>query len=153
VYAPSSDEHDEFGQICEDAAVRIQQHSKRMRKLATARADMAAPLQYGPAEAELAFVTWGSTVGPLRMAVDLLREQGQSARIVQIMDIWPLPVDRVASALQGAKRLICVEQNYSGQLATLLRAYAGIQVHGLINKYDGRPMSPQYIVQQLKGVV
>jgi 2-oxoglutarate ferredoxin oxidoreductase subunit alpha len=69
------------------------------------------------------------------------------------MDIWPLPADKVTAALQGAKTLISVEQNYTGQLATLVRAYTGIEVDGLINKYDGRPMSPAYILDQLKGVV
>jgi len=87
------------------------------------------------------------------MAVDLLNEQGQSANIVQIMDVWPLPVDRVTAALQGAKRLIGVEQNHAGQLVTLVRAYTGIKVDGLVRKYDGRPMSPEYILDQLKGVV
>ncbi|MBM4428976.1 MAG: 2-oxoacid:acceptor oxidoreductase subunit alpha [Chloroflexi bacterium] len=152
VCAPSSDEHDEYGQICEDAAARIQQHGKRMQKLETARAEMKAPLRYGPPEADLTFLTWGSTIGPLQSAVEMLNQQGQSANIVQIMDIWPLPVGKVTTALQGAKKLISVEQNYGGQLATLVRAYTGIQVHGLINKYDGRPMSPEYILAHLKGV-
>ncbi len=153
VHAPSSDEHDEYGQICEDAEVRIQQNAKRMRKLETARAEMHAPLQYGHADAELAFVTWGSTVGPLRTAVDMLGGKGKSARVVQISDVWPLPVDKVTAALQGAKKVICVEQNFTGQLATLLRAHADIRVDALIRKYDGRPMSPEYILGQLKGVL
>ncbi len=101
----------------------------------------------------MTFLTWGSTVGPVRMAADLLNEQGRSANIVQIMDVWPLPVDKVTATLQGSKRLIGVEQNYTGQLATLVRAYTGIKVDGLIRKYDGRPMSPEYILDQLKGVV
>ena len=153
VYSSASDEHDEYGQICEDAVVRIQQDEKRMRKLEAARADLEAPLRYGPPDADLTFLTWGSTVGPVRMAVDLLNEQGQSANIVQIMDVWPLPVDKVSATLQGAKRLIGVEQNHAGQLATLVRAYTGIKVDGLVRKYDGRPMSPEYILDQLKGVV
>ncbi len=101
----------------------------------------------------MTFLTWGSTVGPVRMAADLLNEQGRSANIVQIMDVWPLPVEKVTATLLGAKRLIGVEQNYTGQLATLVRAYTGIKVDGLIRKYDGRPMSPEYILDQLKGVV
>lgn len=153
IYSASSDEHDEYGLICEDAAVRIQQMDKRMRKLETARAEMKVPFQYGPPDAELAFVTWGSALGPLRMAVEKLNAQNIPARIVQIMDIWPLPVDRVVAALHGTKKIISVEQNYSGQLATLLRAYTGIQVHGLVNKYDGRPMSPEYILNRIRGMV
>jgi 2-oxoglutarate ferredoxin oxidoreductase subunit alpha len=153
VYAVSSDEHEPDGHICEDAATRIQQMDKRMRKLEAARAEMRAPLEYGSPEAELTFLTWGSTLGPLRSAVKVLRAQGTAARIVQIMDIWPLPVDKVTAALRGAKKLISVEQNYSGQLATLLRAYTGIKVDALIHKYDGRPMSPEYILNRLKGVM
>ncbi len=153
VYSSASDEHDEYGQICEDIVVRNQQNEKRMRKLEAARAEMKAPLRYGPPQAEWTFLTWGSTVGPLRMAVDILNEQGQTANIVQIMDVWPLPVEKVTAALAGANKLIGVEQNYTGQLATLVRAYTGIEVDGLITKYDGRPMSPEYILSHLKGVV
>ncbi len=153
VYSSASDEHDEFGQICEDIVVRNQQNEKRMRKLEAARAEMKAPLRYGPPQAERTFLTWGSTVGPLRMAVDILNEQGQTANIVQIMDVWPLPVEKVTAALSGVNKLIGVEQNYTGQLATLVRAYTGIEVDGLITKYDGRPMSPEYILSHLKGVV
>jgi len=68
------------------------------------------------------------------------------------VDIWPLPVDKVRAALQGARKLVCVEQNYSGQLATLLRAYTGIQIDALINKYSGRPMSPEYIAARVGEV-
>jgi len=153
VYASSSDEHDEYGQICEDAALRVHMMDKRMHKLEAARAEMQAPLQYGAQEASLVFLTWGAALGPLRSAVDVLNEQGTPARIVQIMDVWPLPVDKVTAALQGAKQLVAVEQNYSGQLATLLRAYTGIKVDGLIRKYDGRPMSPEFILARLKEVV
>jgi len=152
VYSASSDEHDEFGLICEDAAVRIQQDGKRMRKLEAARAEMGAPRRYGPPDAELTFVTWGSTVGPLRSAMDQLARQGKTANIVQITDIWPLPSDKVHSVLKNANKIICVEQNYTGQLETLLRAYAGVGVDSSIRKYDGRPMSPEYVLSHLKGV-
>jgi 2-oxoglutarate ferredoxin oxidoreductase subunit alpha len=153
VYAVGSDEHDEWGQICEDIVVRNQQNEKRMRKVEAARAEMKAPLRYGPKEADLTFLTWGSTLGPLRMAMDILNEGGPVANIVQIMDIWPLPVGKVAAALEGAQKLIAVEQNYTGQLATLVRAHTGIAVDGLITKYDGRPMSPEYILSRVKEVV
>lgn len=152
IYASSSDEHDEYGQICEDAALRIQMMDKRMHKLETARKEMRAPLQYGPQRAEVTFLTWGATLGPLRTAVEWLNAEGTVANIVQIADIWPLPVEKVKASLRDAKKLIAVEQNYSGQLATLLRAYTDIQVHGLIRKYDGRPMSPEYILARWKEV-
>jgi 2-oxoglutarate ferredoxin oxidoreductase subunit alpha len=152
VYSAASDEHDEYGLICEDAAVRIEQNGKRMRKLETARAEMRTPLRYGPPDADVTFLTWGSNVGPLRMAVDVLNAQGPSANLVQVVDVWPLPVEKVNAALDGAKRIIAVEQNYTGQLTTLIRAYTDIKVDALINRYDGRPMSPEYILARLKEV-
>ena len=147
-----SDEHEEDGHICEDAALRIQMMDKRMHKLEVARAEMQAPLRFGPQQADVTLLTWGSTIGPVRMALDLLNAQGETANAVQIVDIWPLPVDKVRAALQGARKLVCVEQNYSGQLATLLRAYTGIQIDALINKYSGRPMSPEYIAARVGEV-
>jgi 2-oxoglutarate ferredoxin oxidoreductase subunit alpha len=84
------------------------------------------------------------------MAVDLLNTQGQAANLVQVVDMWPLPVEKVTAALEGARRLIAVEQNYTGQLATLIRAYTDVKVDALINRYDGRPMSPEYILTRLK---
>jgi len=151
-----SDEHEEDGHICEDAALRIQMVDKRMHKLEVARAEMQAPLRFGPQQADVTLLTWGSTIGPVRMALDLLNAQARKSRetanAVQIVDMWPLPVDKVRAALQGARKLVCVEQNYSGQLATLLRAYTGIQVDALITKYSGRPMSPEYVATRVSEV-
>ena len=152
VYPISSDEHEPDGHICEDAATRVQQMDKRMRKLETARSEMLAPVEYGPRDAEVTFVTWGSTVGPLRSAVEMMHAEGKSARIVQIMDIWPLPVKKVEESLSGSQRLVVVEQNYSGQLATLLRAWTNVRPDALINRYDGRPMTPEYILRRLQEV-
>ncbi len=152
VYPITSDEHEPNGHICEDAATRIEQMGKRMHKMETARGEMQAPVEYGPREAEITFVTWGSTVGSLRSAQELLQAEGKSVRIVQIMDIWPLPVKKVEQSLAGAKRVIVVEQNYSGQLATLLRAWTNVRPDAQINSYDGRPMTPEYILQQLREV-
>jgi 2-oxoglutarate ferredoxin oxidoreductase subunit alpha len=152
IHAPASDEHDEYGQICEDASNRTSMVEKRMSKLQAAQAEMRAPEHYGPREAEYTLVTWGSAHGPVRAAVDILNTEGTAANMVHIMDIWPLPVSKVKSALRNATNLVCVEQNYAGQLAMLLRAYAGIAVHSLITKYDGRPMSPEYILAKLREV-
>lgn len=56
VYASSSDEHDEYGHIEEDAENRRRVHEKRMRKLETARSEMRPPTPYGPDDAKLTFL-------------------------------------------------------------------------------------------------
>jgi pyruvate/2-oxoacid:ferredoxin oxidoreductase alpha subunit len=46
-----------------------------------------------------------------------------------------------------------VETNYSGQLCELLEAEVVIEIKDRILKYDGRPMTPNYIVRNLVEVM
>ncbi|MBN1933114.1 MAG: 2-oxoacid:acceptor oxidoreductase subunit alpha [Anaerolineae bacterium] len=151
VYVSDSDEHDEAGHITEESAVRIRQMDKRMRKMAGMEAEMGDPICYGPAEAEITLVGWGSTYGPLREAVDRLNAASPGrANLVNFTDLWPLPADRARAALVGAHKRIAVEVNATAQFATLLRACTGIEMDGRILKYDGRPLSPEEIVKELE---
>jgi 2-oxoglutarate ferredoxin oxidoreductase subunit alpha len=54
--------------------------------------------------------------------------------------------------LRSARKLIAVEGNATGQLASLIRMRTGLQVDGLVSRYDGRPFRAAYIVEQLKEV-
>ncbi len=145
VYASSSDEHDEYGHIEENAENRRRMHEKRMRKLETARAEMRLPTVYGPDDADRTFIAWGSTYGPLREAVDRLNGQGMRARMLHFADIWPVPRG-VEALLTG--ETVAVEGNYSGQFADLLRMATGHTVSRRILKWDGRPLSPEYILTE-----
>ncbi len=150
VYPVSSDEHGPDGHIWEDRQNRIRMMNKRMKKLETARGDIWQPELYGPEEADVTFVTWGSTYGPLREAVDRLNEEGTNANMLHLPQVWPFPKERVSRILGGAKRVIGVEQNYGAQLAGLIRQETGIQVQANILKYDGRPFSPDYILTRFQ---
>ncbi len=152
VFAPSSDEHDEYGYIEEDAANRTRMMDKRMRKLVAAAGEIRPPFRYGPAEAEVTFIGWGSAYGPLRETVDILNADGPQANLLHIVDVWPFPTDPVAEALEAAKKTIVVENNYTGQMAQLIRMATGHQVSGRILKYDGRPFSPEYILSHFEEV-
>ncbi len=150
VYPVTSDEHGPDGHIGEDRENRIHMMNKRMKKLETARGDIWPPELYGPEEAEVTFVAWGSTYGPLREAVDRLNEGGTRANMLHLPQVWPFPRERVSEVLGGAERVIGVEQNYSAQLAGLIRQEAGIKVESSILKYDGRPFSVDYILTRFK---
>jgi 2-oxoglutarate ferredoxin oxidoreductase subunit alpha len=119
---------------------------KRMRKLETARSEMRLPTAYGAADPDLTFIAWGSTYGPMREAVDRLNGQGVRARMLHFTDIWPVPQD-VEKLLVG--ETIAVENNYSGQFADLLRMATGHTVSRRILKWDGRPLSPEYITHHV----
>jgi 2-oxoglutarate ferredoxin oxidoreductase subunit alpha len=148
VYATASDEHDEFGHITEEMVNRRKMMEKRMRKLETARQEIQTPTRYGPAEAAIVLVGWGSTYGVLREVVDRL---GGKARLVHFCDLWPFPAEAAAEVLQGGK-LVVVENNYTGQFQRLLQGETCIKVDHSIRRYDGRPFSPEGILAGLKEV-
>ncbi|MGC8873408.1 MAG: 2-oxoacid:acceptor oxidoreductase subunit alpha, partial [Chloroflexia bacterium] len=149
VYSATSDEHDEYGHIEEDASNRTRMHARRMRKLETARQEMRLPSLYGPADAPLTLVGWGSAYGPMREAVDRLLAQGRPANLLHFSDLWPIPIEGISPLLAGRQRLVAVESNYSGQLADLIRRTTGWQIAERLLKYDGRPLSPEWILERL----
>jgi 2-oxoglutarate/2-oxoacid ferredoxin oxidoreductase subunit alpha len=145
-----SDEHDERGNIIEDAATRRAMVEKRLSKLTGLAQEMEEPLLYGSAEAEVLLLGWGSTGGVLREAVDLLTAAGTTAALLHFADLWPLPTGRLQELLPRAGKSFCVEQNATGQLAGLIRRETGLQVGPSILKYDGRPFFPAEILLEVK---
>jgi 2-oxoglutarate ferredoxin oxidoreductase subunit alpha len=149
VWVSSSNEHDERGAITEEIEMRIAQVDKRARKQAGMAKEMRPPAHYGPAEAETTYVCWGSTVGPLREAVDRLNAaQPGSANMVHLFDLWPFPSAAVEAAFDKARRTVTVEVNSTGQLARLIRTETGRTPAAQILRYDGRPFTPEYIVER-----
>lgn len=150
VFMASSDEHTEDGHIeDEDPVNRVQMADKRLRKMETMITEMRAPTQYGPADAETTFVCWGSSYGPVREAVDRFNQDGDKANLLHFTDIFPFPSEKAQPLLDAAKRLIDVESNATAQFATLLRTYADVNIDETILRYDGQPLSPDYILARV----
>jgi 2-oxoglutarate ferredoxin oxidoreductase subunit alpha len=96
-------------------------------------------------------VGWGSTEGVIREAVEKLAgEEGIVANQLHIKWIVPFHAEEVTRILSRSKRVIIVENNYSGQFARYLRSETGFSAHGHIRKYDGEPFMPHHIVNSVK---
>jgi 2-oxoglutarate/2-oxoacid ferredoxin oxidoreductase subunit alpha len=123
-----------------------------MKKIETAiQNDMRAPIHYGPEDAETTFICWGSTLGPLLEAMNMLNEKDKNrANVLQFTDLWPMPVEKVLPFLMNKKNLITVEGNFTAQLASILKMTTGIDITKQILKYDGRPFSPEFIVREFE---
>ena len=147
VYVATGNEHDESGAITEEPGMRAAQVEKRQRKLIGMAEEMSGPQRYGPDDAEVTFVCWGSTYGPLREAVDRLNaEQPGQANMLHFVHLWPFPAEAAMAAFEQARRLVTIEVNATGQLATLIRSQTGRQMDDMILKYDGRAFTPEYIM-------
>lgn len=145
-----SDEHDQNGNIIEDAETRRQMVDKRMRKIAALADEMDEPDLYGDPHPEVLLIGWGSNYGVLREAVDALLASGMKTAMLHFSDIWPMPQKRLKSLLAKVKRSFCVENNVSGQLAALIRRETGLLIDRRILKYDGRPFLPHEIVAEVE---
>ena len=62
----------------------------------------------------------------------------------------PFHSEEIIKVLSKAKKVIIVENNFSGQFARYLRAETGFNAHGHIRKYDGEPFMPHHIVNAVK---
>ncbi len=145
-----SDEHDERGNIIEDAKTRRAMMDKRLKKDALLAAEMDEPGVYGPGEGDYLLLGWGSTYGVLREAVDLLGREGLKGTLLHFSDLWPLPKTRLGDLFPRAGKTFCAENNATGQFAALIRRETGLQVDHNILKYDGRPFFPEEIAAEVK---
>jgi 2-oxoglutarate ferredoxin oxidoreductase subunit alpha len=156
-YVAASDEHDETGVLISDEytnpAMRALMMDKRMRKMEGLLKDCPPPQLFGPADADVTLVGWGSTKGVIREAMVALADEGITANNLQIRYLVPFHEAEVRNILQASRRTLVVENNYTGQLARHIRAETGCTVDGKILKYDGEPFEPHHIVARVKEVL
>ncbi len=155
IHVAATDEHDEDGTLISDEFTNPTKRrimvEKRARKMQTVLSRIAAPKLFGAEKAEVTLVGWGSTQGVIREAIEkLATEEGIVANHLQVKWIVPFHADEISRILSQSKRVIVVENNYSGQFARYLRSETGFTPHGHIRKYDGEPFMPHHIVQAVK---
>jgi 2-oxoglutarate ferredoxin oxidoreductase subunit alpha len=157
VHVVATDEHDEAGVLISDEFTnplkRRQMVEKRARKFATVAADVPAPALEGPRAADVTLVGFGSTYGVIKEAIQLLADEGVTANQLHIKWIVPFHAAAVTEALAGAKRIVVVENNYSGQFAQYLRGETGIAAHAHIRKYDGEPFAPRHVADGVREIL
>jgi len=158
IHVAATDEHDEDGTLISDEFTnpikRRMMVEKRARKMQTVLADIAPPKLFGPARAEVTLVGWGSTQGVIQEAVEkLAAEEGIVANHLNVKWIVPFHGEEITRILSSSKRVIIIENNYSGQFARYLRSETSFNAHGHIRKYDGEPFRPHHIVEAVKEQV
>jgi 2-oxoglutarate ferredoxin oxidoreductase subunit alpha len=146
----SGNVHREDGHITEDPDIRNKMVAKFMNKLPAIMESLNPPELYGDEEAEVTLLTWGSTWGPANEAMQILKDAGVSINHLHFCDIYPLRTDKLRKVLSKSKQIISIEQNVTSQFAQMVKMATGISVHHHINKYDGRPMTARWIVDEIK---
>ena len=155
-YWSTSDEHDPDGHITEGVGMRMAMMHKRMNKLALIAKAIPKDQQFtlhGPETADLTVVAWGSTKGSILDAIKVLEERGRKINFLQCRLMRPFPAEDVERILKAAKHSVLVEENYSGQLGSLIREQTGVLLEARILKFDGRPFSEDELVAAFENAL
>jgi len=155
--------HDEESHVAYESAINQRSMAMRSRKLAALANTLKAPEVYGADSGDLLLVTWGSTLGAAREAVDRVRADGGNVSHVHLRFLSPLEPG-LKSIFQRFKQVLTVEINYAdeaddpfineenrrlSQLARLLRERTLIDIDCWA-RVPGSPIPPGHIEQELR---
>jgi len=149
----NSYEHDAHGWAAEDAPTRVAQNSKRLKKERLARESVPAPHFYGPSDAEVSILLFGTTKMPTLEAMKWLDAEGVNVNMMQLTTMWPFPTREVSAFMERSTRTLLIEGNATGQLEGLIREQCLREIGHRLNRTDGRPFSPEQIYSTIHCIL
>jgi len=135
----------------------------RSRKIAAFQKSLTPPDIKGEAEGDLLIVGWGSTLGAIDEAVDIVQAEGLKVSSVHLRFLSPLQPG-LKEIFQNFKQVMTIEINYSdskghpqiteanrrySQLSWMLRATTLMDIDCYSN-VEGQPLSPNRVVGVIK---
>ena len=154
-YYTNTNEHTEDGYITEEEVVRQQQMDKRFMQrmeLIKADVDLPAPVTHGPAEAKIGFIGYGGVYGPILDAMERMEPSGTKAKFLEIRTLWPLHAEAVKEFVDSCDVVYVAEYSAGAQLRGLIQREATGPMSKLKSmlRYDGRLMTPDWIIEKVK---
>ncbi|MFJ7918482.1 2-oxoacid:acceptor oxidoreductase subunit alpha [Lysinibacillus fusiformis] len=144
-------EHDETGKPSEATGNRQTQMDKRFRKLESLKFDNPVFVNAPHEEAEILLVGFNSTRGAIEEVQERLNAQGMKVNHAHIRLVHPFPSAEMAPLVAQAKKVIVVENNYTGQLANIMKMnIGGHDKIATITKYNGTPFLPGELENRVK---
>lgn len=147
-YTADGLEHNERGTPSSQAGDHAKQLAKRERKLAGH--DYGGQWADIEGDGEIAVLTFGSSTCAVREAIDRARRDGVNARLVSVRLLSPAQPARFKDALAGVRKVLVVEQNFSGQFHKYLRAEYDIDADVRSFRRPGPlPIRPDEVYREL----
>jgi len=122
-YQTNGLEHDEAGKPSSMHIVHERMNAKRYRKLRQVRDKYSFFRTYGPEDADLGILCWGSCKGPVKEAV--LRANGRGEKVAAFVPqlLYPFPYHEFRHFLRGIRDIVIFELSYSAQFYKYLRTF------------------------------
>ncbi|MBN2780798.1 MAG: 2-oxoacid:acceptor oxidoreductase subunit alpha, partial [Candidatus Marinimicrobia bacterium] len=122
-YLGSGIEHDEKGDPRGDVATHAKMTEKRWKKLDHFKEEFQFERFYGPQDAKLGVIAWGSTKGAVKEAVNKANAMGMSVSAMIPQLILPFLVEPFKEFIRNKNRVIIPEMSYVGQFRRYLRGF------------------------------
>ena len=132
---------------------RVAQSDKRFSKLDGLEDFVPAPEVQGvDGDADVGVISWGSTLGTVREAVNMALAEGLKVKALHPKLVWPVPEKAINAFAAGCKKILIPEINKQGQLADIIRSKTGINAIKQ-NVYGGLPLTPKEVLAKIKEVI
>ncbi len=140
-YLANSDEHLADGSMTEAAQASKTMYDKRLRKLAALKAELPPPVKFGPDQAKIGLVGWGSVKSSVLDAINIWNTDHPKSSVsyLHYEYIYPLKFETFIDYSKTVGRVVLIEQNALGQLGGLITQESGYIFNQKLLKYDGRP--------------
>ena len=151
IYRSAGIEHDEKGNPTSDFAIHEQMNAKRYRKLEQVAKEVNFMRHYGPEDAPVGVIGWGSSKGPVREAVEILNEEGIKVKALIPQVLYPINTDKLNKFFAGLDKLLVVELSYSKQFLNLLKIQVDLPANTLhYGRSGGKPFSLTEMLEQIR---
>ncbi len=125
-YLASGIEHNEQGAPTAAGSIHARMNEKRIRKLAPLKTRRDLFSVFGPADAPIGLVAWGSVAGVVREARALAASRGINAKVIVPRLIYPVASQVYEEFFASVRAGLVVEQSHQGQLYRLLRMFVDV---------------------------
>ncbi|MFZ5862914.1 MAG: 2-oxoacid:acceptor oxidoreductase subunit alpha [Nitrospirota bacterium] len=113
---------------------------KRFQKLLRLEDECPPVEREGPPAAAVGLVSWGSTQGAVREAVQRFNAIGMPVAALYPKVLWPPPVKTLTDFARSVGQVVVVEGNRQGQFARVIAASTAIKPK-LVTRYRGVPLT------------
>ncbi len=147
----NSYEHNEKGitvDKAEDIKKMIDKRFTKMKGIGEDMHNIETIKVYGDKESKNSIIFFGSTKSPV---LEASKHLNKDTKLIQIIWLEPFDTEKVKRELEGAEKIICVEANHNGQLASLIHERTGIEITEKILRYDALPFDPIKLAEEINS--
>jgi len=143
--------HDELGFPTEEIETCRKLIDRLFRKVDEHRDEIELNEEYMLDDADILLIGYGSASLAIKEAINRLREEGIKAGMFRPITLWPSPEERLYELGQKFDKVLSIELNQGQYLEEIQRAMGRKDIEKL-TKTNGRPFSPQDIIDKVKEV-